>query len=243
MACFSQFGNIRLSQIQPKKDMSQIGVLVTGAGVNTPLAGLAQMESNIVIGDVDTAMPLQGLKVIVDGSTKIDIQGSVPLVSTFAKFAQRISGAVVGLVLKIATGRINRKADIFLTNGGATTPIIYGYSDGGNGVPLEASTTTINALSNQTFEKFSGLFVTPSANVGSFDVVFSDGTQQNMSVVEADAYFASMNDTEANGKLDAVVTGFDNRGKNFKSVKVNATTAVTVMHVRLPQSYFNSLKN
>lgn len=221
--------------------MSQIvAALTTGAGVNTTVGPQAQLEGNILIGDIDTAMPLQGLKVVVDGSTKIDVQGSQPLVSTLAKFAQLIAGAVVGLILKVATGRVYKNSTITLTNGGATTPAVYAWSDSQNGVPLEAQTDGILALQNKTYSDFSGLFVTPAANVGSFDVDFADGTSQNMSVVEADAMFSQSSQTEANGRLDAVVTGFDNRGRNISQVKVNATTAVTVMIVRLPQEYFNS---
>jgi hypothetical protein len=220
--------------------MSQASTLITGAGVNTIIGPNSQLESNIVIGDVDTAMPLQGLKVVVDGKTKIDIQGSQPLVSTFAKFAQLITGTVIGMVLKIATGRIYKTSTVTLTNNGATVPAIFTYSDSSNGVPLEAVTQGINPLSNETFKDFSGLFITPAANVASFDVVFDDGTSQNMSVIEADAMFSQTSQTEVNGRLDALVTGFDNRSRNISAVKVNATTAVTVMLVKLPQDYFNN---
>jgi hypothetical protein len=210
-----------------------INAITTGAGVNTPLANQSQLENNILIGDVDTAMPLQGLKVSVGGKTTIDIQGSIPLVSVFAKFMNRVTGTVVGLAIKIATGRLNvGGSSITFTNGGPTTPSVYGWSDTStNAQPIEAQTVGINALSNQTFEGFAGLFITPVANVGSFDVVFADGTPQNMTVVEADAMFSQMNDTEANGRLDALVTGFDNRKGAIRSVKVNATTALTVMVV------------
>lgn len=210
--------------------MSQIATLVTGAGVNTTVSGQSQLENNMVIGDIDTAMPLTGLKVVLGGRTTIDIQGSTPLVSFFAKFMQRISGTVVGLILKIGSGRLIKEgSSVIFTNGGATTPAIFSYSDKGNGIPINAVTQGINALSNQTFSNFAGLGITPSANVGSFDVLFTDGTSQNMSVIEADAYFASKNDTEANGRFDAVVTGFDNRDRSIESVRVNATTALSVL--------------
>lgn len=210
--------------------MGQIATLVTGAGVNTPVTGQSQLENNIVIGDIDTAMPLQGLKVVVGGKTTIDIQGSVPLVSVFSKFMQRVSGAVVGLVIKIASGRLVAPgSSVIFTNSGVTTPNIFAYSDKSNGVAIEAVTQGINALSNQTFRNFAGLFITPAANVASFDVIFADGTQQSMTAIEADALFASKNDTEADGRLNSVVTGFDNRDLSISEVKVNATTALTVM--------------
>jgi hypothetical protein len=211
-----------------------LNAITGGVGSNTPLSNQSQLENNILIGDVDTAMPLQGLKVSVGGKTTIDIQGSVPLVSVFAKFMNRIAGTVIGLAIKIGTGRLNVSgSSITFTNGGATTPSVYGWSDNSsNAVAIEAQTVGINALSNQTFDDFAGLFITPLANVGSFDVTFADGTPQNMTVVEADAIFSQMNDTEANGRLDALVTGFDNRKRTIRSVKVNATTALTVLVVK-----------
>jgi hypothetical protein len=233
--CFYRKISTGLLTTLTKKNMSLIiTALTTGAGVNTSLSGLGQVEENIVIGTVDTAMPLQGLKVVIGSKTTIDIQGSVPLVSTFAKFMQRVVGSgIVGLILKVATGRIIQQGcSLIFTNGGATTPSVYAYSDNnvnGNGTPLQAVTVGLNALTNQTFQNFAGLFVTPQANVGSFDVVFADGTSQNMSAIEANALFATKNDTQATGVLDAVVTGYDNRDKSIMSVRVNATTAVTVL--------------
>ena len=217
--------------------------LVTGAAVNTSLNPITQLESNILIGDVDTANPLRGLSVTVNGKNTINIQGSQPLLSVFAKFCQNVVATVVGLVFKIATGRINREgSSIVFTNDGATVPQIFGYSTESNGEPIEAQTSGIVALDNRTYRDFSGLFITPAANVSNFDIVFADGTSQTMTVVEADALFSQMNQTELNGRLDAVVTGFDNRSGLFKSVRVNATTAVTVMLIKLPDSYFSSLK-
>lgn len=222
-----------------------INALTTGAGIVTPLTGQSQLEGNLIIGDVDTAQPCQGVKIIVDGRTTIDVQGSQPLVSVLSKFKQNVVGAVVGLVLKIATGRIYKSCSYFFTNNGVTTPSVFAFSDaqqeddGSPCNPIEAVTLGINALSNQTFKDFSGIFITPAANLGSFDVVFSDGTTQSMTAIEADALFSLTNDTESNGRLDAVVTGFDNTGRNISEVKVNATTALTVMVVKLPQTYFD----
>lgn len=217
--------------------------LLTGAAVPTSMNPLSQVESNILIGDVDTAMPLRGLSVKIGGRTTIDIQGSQPLMSVLAKFCSNISAAVVGLVLKIATGRINREgSSIVFTNDGVTVPQIFAHSLESNGEPIEAATSAIVALDNRSYRDFSGLFITPAANIASFDVIMADGTSQPMSVAEADALFSLTHPTQADGRLDAVVTGFDNRAGLFKSVRVYATTAVTVMLVKLPDSYFATLK-
>lgn len=198
-----------------------IQALTTGVGVNTGTGAQAQLESDIVIGDCDTAMPLQGLKVVVDSRTTIDIQMAV-FVNFFAKFMNRITGTVVGLVIKIATGRIMKNAIITFTNGGATTPTVYSNSTRGNGVAIEAVQDSINLSSNKTIVDFKCLAVTPIANIASFDVTYADGTTQSMTVIEVDALFAQGNDTEANGRLDQAVTAFDNRAGRFASVKINS---------------------
>lgn len=210
-----------------------IQALTTGAGVNTGTGAQAQLESDIVIGDVDTANPLQGLKVVVDSKTTIDIQLAV-FVNVFAKFMNRIVGNVVGLRFVVATGRILKNAVITFTNGGVTTPTVYSNSTRSNGVPIEAVQDSLNVSSNKTISGFAALFVTPIANIGAFDLVYKDGTTQTLTVIEADALFASKNDTQTDGRLDAAVTGFDNRDGSIVSVKItsNATGAVQFMTIK-----------
>lgn len=209
--------------------MGKIGTLITGAGVVTTLPGQESCDQYLLIGDVDTAMPLSGLNVEVGGDSVINIVGSQPLVSAFAKYMMQFCGTIVGLLLKVATGVISRKTTFRLTNNGVTVPDIFAFSERGNGSPVRAISSGINALSNQVFADFKCLLITPSANLGNLDFVFSDGTPITMTSAEADALFALKNPTEANGKLDAVVTGIDNRNGSIKSVRVNATTAVTVL--------------
>lgn len=216
-----------------------IAALTTGAGVNTVSQAQSQVEQDILIGDIDTANPLRGLKVNVDGDTPIDIQNSQPLVSVFSKLAQLITGTVIGLLTKIATGRVLCKAAVLtFTNDAATTPAIMWNSQRGQSKPgrmIRAQTTTVNANANTVFmgSDFAYLAVTNPANVNSFDMTYADGTQNNILAVEADALFAKSNETEANGRLDAVVTCFDNSKGTISSVKVNCgATAVTVMIVK-----------
>lgn len=207
-----------------------IQALTTGAGVNTGTGAQAQLESDIVIGDCDTANPLQGLKVVVDSKTTIDIQLAA-FVNFFAKIVNPIVGAVVGLIFRVATGRIMKNAVITFTNAGATTPTVYSYSKVSNGRAIEAIQDSLNLSSNKTIVGFAVLAVTPIANISSFDVTFADGTTQSMTVIEADALFASKNQTEANGRLDQAVTAYDNRDGSIQSVKINsnATGAVQFM--------------
>lgn len=223
--------------------MSQIGTLVTGAAIVTPIPGLSYVDPYLVLGDVDTAMALNGLQVEIDGETTINIVGSTPLVSAFSKFMSQFCSTLVGLVLKIATGRIYAPSTLRFTNAGVTTPGIFNFGDGGNGKPIRAISVGINALSNQVFEKFSALMITPSANLGNIDIQFRDGSPVTMTAIEVDALFAMKNPTEANGRLDAVVTTIDNRDGLIEWVRINATTAVTVLVIKLSNEDFQLLKN
>lgn len=223
--------------------MSRIGTLLTGAAVVTPITGLSYVDPYIVVGDVDTATPLTGLQVEIGGETTINIVGSTPLVSAFAKFLSQVTGPIVGLIIKIATGRIYLPSSLRFTNGGATTPVIYNFGDSGNGKPIRAISQGINALSNQVFDKFTALMITPSANAGNIDFQFKDGTSCTMTVEEVDSLFALQNQSEANGRLDAVVTTIDNRAGEIAWVRVNATTALTVLVVKFSDPDFVELKN
>jgi len=223
--------------------MSRIGTLVTGAGIVTPITGLSYVDPYIVLGDIDTASPLTGLQVDIGGENTINIVGSTPLVAAFSKFMNDFCGTIVGLVIKIATGRIYKPASLRFTNGGATVPDIYNFTDGGNGVPIRAISQGINALSNQVFDKFTALMITPSANVGNVDFQYKDGTSVTMTIAEVDALFALKNPSEANGRLDAVVSTIDNRMGEIEWVRINATTAVTVLVVKFSDPDFTLLRN
>jgi hypothetical protein len=227
--------------------MPQIGVLVTGAGVNTSLSNLPEVDNYLYLGDVDTAMPLRGIKVAIGGRTTIDIQTSQPLCSVLAKFMQKVSGAVVGLVFKLASGKVREKTTITLTNDGATTPVIRAFSDADNGKPVRANTVGLNALSSQVFDRFTGLFFTPIASIGSVDITFrkKDGslyTQPGMTAEDLDTLYAFKNETEANGRLDAAVAGIDNTDQTVHSVRVTAAAALTVMVVNFDEADFKVLQ-
>jgi len=84
--------------------------------------------------------------------------------------------------------------------------------------------------------------ITPSANAGSIDIQYNDGTSVTMMALEVDALFAMKNPTEANGKLDAVVTVLDNTEGKIAWARVNATTALTVLIVKFSDPDFQELK-
>ncbi len=222
--------------------MSQISTLVTGAGVVTGILGQDSCPAYIVIGDVDTANPIQALLVEIEGRTWINIQTQA-LITAFMKWMQESANGPVGSVLKLATGRVEGNTNIRLTNAGATTPIIYGFSDAENGVPFEASAVTINPTSNQVFERFSALMIATPANVTNCEIEWTNGRKDTLSIVEVDALLNFKNATDADGKL-GTITVIDNTDQSIKAVRVNtnATAGGTaVLPVKIPQAAWDVL--
>lgn len=223
--------------------MPQIGTLTTGAGVETVFPGQSACPQSIVIGDVDTANALSGIQIEVDGTPYVNIKGSSTLCNAFAKWGnETINGTgVVGLVFHVATGKINRNTTIRLTNAGATTPAVRIFSDNQTGVPFIAAVKGINANSFEDFNRFSALIIDTPANVNNIEVNFNDGHRETWSVQDADAYFAISNQAESDGRLGGC-TVIDNTQQNIKSVRINATTALSVLIVKLPDAAYQALK-
>lgn len=214
-----------------------IGALVTGAGVVTTFSGRAACDQFIMIGDADTANPLTGLQVDIDGESIINITGNANLVTCFMKFMKQMTASTVGLLSVIATGKTGKNATYKFTNAGATTPNIFAFSQAASGYPIRAAVKGINANDWQEFTKFSALFIHPSANVGSIDIEFENGHREpGLTVAEVDSLLMVTDNTEANARLDSASTVIDNRpflGNQIKKVRVNATTAVSVCVVKL----------
>lgn len=223
--------------------MSQITTLLTGAGVTTVVSGQTQCEQYILIGDVDNSNPLQGIAVEIDGTSFINIANAQNLITAFMKWQMETTGAVIGLLLKIATGVIKKNTTYRFTNAAATTPAIFAYSEERDGVPLMASTKSINASSYEDFENFSALFLQTPANVGTLEVVFRDGHKATMSIAEADSLFSLYNQSETDGRLGGV-TVIDNTKGNIRQVRVNTNNvgACVVLIAKLPDTAFQILK-
>lgn len=222
--------------------MPQIGTLITGAGITTPIVGQPQCEEFMTIGDCDTANPLQGIQVEIDNLNFINIQGAQTLVTAVMKWLCQMTGATVGQVLKIATGQIAKATNYRLTNAGATTPAILAASTAPNGVPIVAGTKTINASSNEYFQKFSALFIQTPANVQSIDVDFNNGHRQTYTVIDIDSLFAMTRPSEADGRLGGVSV-IDNTGGIIKGVRIYTTAAaLTVAVVKLPDASYEVMR-
>ena len=218
--------------------MSVLGPLLTGAGVQTTFSGQAQCEQFILIGDVDTALPIRGLSVEVDGSPNINIQNSLPLMSAFSQWQMEMTGAAVGFMLKIATGMIARNTTYRFTNDGILTPNVFVFSEASDGIPIIATTKGINLSSYEDFSKFSALFLTLPVNVSSVEVVMSDGYKATMQIEEVDGWFAFEHQSEANGRLTGVSV-LDNSQQQIKSVRIfTGGTGITVLVAKIPNEAF-----
>lgn len=226
--------------------MSQIGTLTTGAGVTTVIAGQAQCESVLVLGSVGTANPLRGLQVEVDGTSYINIVDNATLLAAYSNWMMAFVSTVMGVCFKIATGQIPRSTTYRLTNDGATTPIVYAFSDNPNGIPFVVGTKGVNPSSNENFSKFSCLFLGTPANVSNAEVVFRSGLQATLSIVELNAMFAlKVPATEAGGQFDGI-TLIDNRDQSIESVRINTNSnagGCTVMIAKIPDAAFQMLKS
>jgi len=223
--------------------MPQIGTLVTGAGVETTIAGQATCASLLYLGDIDTSQPLSGLSVEIDGVPFINIRGSGALCTAYSKWGSRaIEGTnILGVCFKIGTGKINRNTTYRLVNNGATTPAVRVLSDNQDGIPYIVSVKGINALSFEDFSKFSALIIDTPANVNNIEMNFRDGHRETWSVTDADAYYALNYEAEADGRLGGC-TVIDNTAGQLSSVRINATTAISVLQVKLPDAAFAELK-
>jgi len=190
--------------------------------------------------DVDTANPLQGLQVEIDGTPYITINSAL-LITAYMKWLMQTAGAAVGLLIKVGTGMIKKNTTYRFTNAGATTPAIFAFSDSKNGVPFLATSKTINPSSYEDFTKFSALMITVPANVASLEITFADGHRSTLSALEAGAMFATRFEAEADGYLGGVLV-IDNTDQNITGVRVFCvTTAINVLVVKLPNEAFKIL--
>jgi hypothetical protein len=214
--------------------MAQIGTLASGAGTVTSIAGLSQLDEFLVIGDVDTANPLQGLTIEQNGEAMFNCQNQL-LLGAFAKWLQESASGPVGGMFKLATGRIKGSTNIRLVNSGATTPGIFAFSDTDGGRPILGAQEVVLSGAASEFTNFDALFITAPTNLQQAVVTFSDGFQTVMTPAELGAYFNLNNQSDVDGYLNGCVA-IDNSKKNIQSVRLFATGAnLTVLKIVIPE--------
>jgi len=225
--------------------MSQIGTLVTGAGIVTTLP-LQFVPEFILVGTLDTDLPLTAISWNVAGDEKVNITGAAALVAYSKLKLAGLLGADVKLsqVLRVADGYIgNQQFQVRLTNAGVTTPAIYGYStQKSGGRILKATQNVILDGANQSYEEFLALQFLPT-NVARAEVVFYDSERnmefsESMTMCELASLFAQENTTDADGLTGTYLT-IDNamilqEGLSIKRVTLYVTGAnVTVTIIGL----------
>lgn len=223
--------------------MSQIATLAAAPAI-TIIQGQSQADQYILIGDASTAMPLTAITVEIDGKPFLLIQ-TAELLAAFAKWQMESNldaAPTVGVMLKIATGQIAKNTTYRLTNGGATTPAVYAFSEAQNGVPLEAASMTINATSNEVYERFSALFFFDPADLASLEITFADGHTDSLSAVEAAALFNMRFNAEDSGYLAGCLV-IDNTDGSIQKVRAyTGASDVAVLTVKIPDAAFNEFK-
>lgn len=198
--------------------MSQIGTLVTGAGVVTTI-NQNWVPQYILVGDVSTKLPITQLAYSLSGKEKLNLSGQ-PLIQAFSKFGKSsILGATIQVaqLLEITDGYYgNTQFQLRLTNVGITTPGIFGFSDGmGRGRCIVSTNVTVLTNTNTTFQGFVALGF-DATNVNTVDLTFlnrengQEYQEAGLSPDELNAYFNIQNPSDLAGQLSDQ-TYIDNR--------------------------------
>lgn len=205
--------------------------LTTGAGIITSITR-PFIPSYILIGAVNLANPLRDISVTVGGDVTIKIAG-ITHVTAFCKYLMEcLLGAdvKVGTVIKLATGFIPQSSlELALTNDGATTPDIFGFSDSKEGVPVLAGQNTILADSS---EPYSGAFTALIFSATNFDfaeITYTDGHRESkVTAFELATMFAMTNQADADGKLGGMLV-IDNQESEIAGITLFADSGGSLL--------------
>jgi hypothetical protein len=162
----------------------------------------------LVIGSIDTDVPLSRITVTVGGEVVQEVSGQANIQAMAKYLMECLLGADVkiGMMLKVADGFLaGQNVEIKLTQTGTSTASIYGFSDNkGAGLLVRAGQETIQASSNIELTGFTALFI-PTTNFQDAQVVFADGHSERLSQQELAALFALENQADADGLLAGVL--------------------------------------
>ena len=183
----------------------KVATLTTGDDVET-IINQPFVPEYILIGTIDTDLPLTKLDITIEGENKQQISEQ-SLIQAISKIDMgRILGAdvKVGQLIRVADGYVGGvNIQVRLTNADATTPDIYFFSTKSGSRAAVAGMVTIQDLSSQLFSGFSKLFFDP-ANLDYAQVDFTTHTEK-MSAAELAGMFTMMNVTDADGKLAGIL--------------------------------------
>jgi hypothetical protein len=174
----------------------------------------------IVIGSVDTDVPLSRITVTVGGQVTQEVSGQAAIQAMAKYLMECLLGADVkiGMMLKVADGFLpGQNVEIKLTQSGTSTATVYGFSDNkGAGLLATAAQETIQASSNIELSGFTALFI-PTTNFQDAQVTFADGHSERLQKEELAALFALENQSDADGLLAGMIC-VDNK-PNYEGVQ------------------------
>jgi hypothetical protein len=178
--------------------MSQIGVL---APSTSTLFNLDYLPERLLIGALENFGIASNLSVVCSGRQLMSITNAARI-DAIAKYDQGadLGNAICPFWLRLAPTRVNKACTINITNGTIAATDVFASSTAKGNVARTAVEQTINASANQTFTEFEALFFLP-ANVLRVNLTFADGFNDDFSVGEVNALFASQNVTETGGLL------------------------------------------
>jgi hypothetical protein len=207
------------------------GPMTTGDNVITTFTR-NYVDQFLMIGSVDTNNVVKRISIQVGGVVRQLLTGA-PIIGAMMKYMMEFLGGAdvkVGLLFKMANGFIpDQNVIIDLTNSGANTPVVYGFSTNRrNGVPVVSGMEQVIVDSSLEWDNtdpsrsFTALFF-ESTNLDYAQVEFVDGYSVPLNALELNAIFAIENQTDADGQLNAV-TVIDNQLGNIKKITLWAVT-------------------
>lgn len=212
------------------------GPMVTGAGVVTTIDFENGFPQFLLVGTVDTDLPVTKFEVTIAGQSFQNITGQ-SLIQAFSKYMmESLLGAdvKVGQTLMLSNGFLgNQNGQVKLTNAGVTTPNIYYHSVTRGNEAFGSGMVPIQDLGSKRFTGFLALFFDPT-NFDYANVTFKFGNvtwTDKFTAVELAALFARDNNADADGKL-AGITVIDNRSGAIVGVELYANGgALNVLQV------------
>ena len=223
--------------------MSKIGVLTTGAGVVTTLNNEFTPEF-LQIGSADVPPVLTALTVTTNGGTHFEVNTAAQIAAIAVLDSEpsiAAGGSLIPYQIKLAMGQIPKRTFINLKNAGATTPNVYGNSQGQadprNRKIRTAVETSINANTTGIYKGFEYLLLDPT-NVSKYNVVFANGWQEELDTFEMEGLFSRLFNSQESLLIGGLlpIAGYANPINGVREVKIingsGGATTVTEMNYK-----------
>jgi len=208
--------------------MSRLGILITGAAVETTIS-LTWVPQSIfyVAGTQLTSLLVES----IDSGTVINLDTAG--LNAFGN-AGHVDRVTDGYLIPLANGYLpNTKCDIVIVNSAAQTPIIFGPTTGRppDGLPMWIQGVQQQALADSgiSLSKFSRAYFPNAAAADIFNVTFEDGLTYKTTREELQAILGVTN-ALANGVSDYLI---DNTSQIIKMLQFIPAATQTIYIQRL----------